>query len=60
MKDDPTITRIRQVRHAISEKCGHDPKKIVEYYIDLQKTHRERFTTLLRSNNLEEKALKIT
>lgn len=33
MKDDPTITRIREVRHSISEKCGHDPKKLVEYYI---------------------------
>lgn len=43
MKDDPTITRIREVRHSISEKCGHDPKKLVEYYIQLQKKHEGRF-----------------
>lgn len=55
MKDDPTITLIRQVRHAISEKCGHDPKKIVEYYIDLQKTHRDRFITPLQAKHLIEK-----
>jgi hypothetical protein len=45
MKDDPTITRIRKTRHNISKKCGHDPKKIVDYYIKLQKKHKERFLT---------------
>lgn len=43
MKDDPTITRIRQVRHSISEKHGHDPKRLAEYYMDLQKKHKDRF-----------------
>ncbi len=37
MNPDPTIARIREARHRISEKCGHDPKKLVEYYIQLQK-----------------------
>lgn len=32
MLPDPTIQRIRQVRHEISEECGHDPQKLVEYY----------------------------
>jgi len=36
MKPDPTIARIRQARHRISEKCGHDPKRLVEYYTKLQ------------------------
>ena len=41
-KDDPTITRIRETRHKISEKCGHDPQKIVEYYAKLQKKYQDR------------------
>jgi thymidylate kinase len=41
-KDDPTITRIREARHRISEDCGHDLQKIVEYYVELQKKYQER------------------
>ena len=37
MKEDPTIERIRKTRHEISEKCDHDPKKIIEYYKKFQK-----------------------
>lgn len=36
MKSDPTIARIREARHRISERCGHDPKRLVEYYVRLQ------------------------
>jgi hypothetical protein len=36
-KEDQTIAEIRAVRLAISEKFGHYPEKIVEYYIKLQK-----------------------
>ena len=42
MDDDPVIARIRKVRHCISEKCGHDPKKLVEYYMKLQERHKDR------------------
>ncbi len=37
MKTDPVIDRIREVRNIISEECNHDPKKIVEYYMEKQK-----------------------
>jgi hypothetical protein len=37
MKDDPAIKRIRDVRHQISKEYGHDPKRIVGYYIELQR-----------------------
>lgn len=37
MSPDPTIARIREARHRISEQCGHDPKRLVEYYMKLQK-----------------------
>ena len=42
MKDDPVISRIRDTRHHISEKCGHDPEKLVEYYMKRQKKHQKR------------------
>ena len=36
MQADPTVERIRQIRHKISEECGHDPKKLVKYYTKYQ------------------------
>lgn len=36
-QDDPTTKRIREARHRISEKCGHDPQRLVDYYIKMQK-----------------------
>jgi hypothetical protein len=45
VKDDPTITRIREARHQISEECGHDPQRIVEYYGELQKKYQDRITS---------------
>jgi hypothetical protein len=41
-KDDPTITRIREARHQISEEYGHDPKRIVEYYGRLQAKYQDK------------------
>jgi hypothetical protein len=42
MKDDATIARIRETRHGISEKCEHDPRKVIEYYLELQKKYQDR------------------
>jgi len=42
MNDEPTLTRIRKARQRISAKCGHDPEKLVEYYIELQKQYQDR------------------
>jgi hypothetical protein len=42
MKDDATITRIRETRHGISERCEHDPRKVIEYYLELQKKYQGR------------------
>ena len=38
MENDPIIDQIREVRHRISEQCEHDPKKMVEYYMNLDRT----------------------
>ncbi len=38
MKNDPAIDEIRKIRHIISQECGHDPKKLVEYYMKRQRS----------------------
>jgi hypothetical protein len=51
MKTDPTIERIRQIRHHISEECEHDPQKLLEYYLKYQQQYADRlvsFPTLKR------------
>jgi hypothetical protein len=42
LKYDPTIAGIRETRHKISEEFGHDPQRIVEYYIKLQQEEEQR------------------
>lgn len=41
-RSDPTLDRIRQVRHEISAEFDHDPQKLVEYYMRLQERHGDR------------------
>jgi len=49
MKDDPTIQRIREARHNISEQFDHDPQKLVAYYIACQQEHADRLLTKAKS-----------
>lgn len=42
IKDDPAIERIREVRHRISAEFGHDTKRLIDYYIELQKQYADR------------------
>ena len=42
MKNDPAMERIREARRRISAAVGHDPKRLVERYIRLQKRHGDR------------------
>ena len=39
---DEVIARIREARHQISEHFGHDPYRLVAYYMELQKEHPQR------------------
>lgn len=48
MLPDPTIARVREARHRISERFGHDPKRLVEYYMKLQEQDEFR-DRLIRS-----------
>ena len=50
MKPDPTIESICEVRRQISASVGHDPRKLVEHYQQLQDRHRDRIV----SRNVED------
>jgi hypothetical protein len=39
---DPVIDEIREVRHRISERYGHDPARLVVHYMELQERYRDR------------------
>ena len=39
---DPVIDEVREVRHRISERFGHDPMKLVAYYLQEQEKYRRR------------------
>ena len=56
MKTDPSIERVRKVRHQISSEFDHDPKQLIQYYIELQKKHHSRiieFPTQNQRKNIE-------
>ena len=42
MKKDDAIAQIREVRHIISEENGHNPQRLVNYYIELHKQHPQQ------------------
>jgi hypothetical protein len=54
MKDDPTIARIRTVRHQISEQYQHDVQCIIDHYIKREKHRQGRFIELAESISSEE------
>lgn len=39
---DPVVEEIREIRRRISERFGHDPERLVAYYIKIQEQHRDR------------------
>ena len=39
---DAVIAEIRAVRHRISEQAGHDPARLVAYYMELQRQCQDR------------------
>jgi len=41
-KADPVIDEVREVRHRISERFGHDPERLVAYYMEMQEQYRDR------------------
>jgi hypothetical protein len=49
IRKDPVIDEIREIRHRISERFGHDSEKLVAHYIKLQKKYKKR---LLKEESL--------
>jgi thymidylate kinase len=61
MNSEPTLTRIRKARQRISAKYGHDPEKLVDHYIELQKKYQDRLVpvnTASQENPIERSATK--
>ena len=40
--NDPVIDEIREVRHRISARFGHDPARLVRFYLEMQKQYQDR------------------
>ncbi|MEO7298741.1 MAG: hypothetical protein ABI042_09220 [Verrucomicrobiota bacterium] len=59
-KLDPVVAEVRKARHEISAEHGHDTKRLVDHYIEMQeamkKTGKYRFVTGFYSTS--EKATK--
>ena len=51
MSNEPILNEIRRVRHAISARIGHDPRRILAYYADLQRTNKDRLVNLSGAPN---------
>ena len=41
-ESDPVIDEIREVRRRISARFDHDPKRLIAYYIELQRRYQDR------------------
>ena len=46
---DPVIDEIREVRHRISARFGHEPTRIVAFYMELQKQYEDRLIETITS-----------
>jgi hypothetical protein len=55
MKNDEPIDEIRQVRRRISASVGHDPAKLVDYYMKLQEQYRDRLIDSAKTIEAEDK-----
>lgn len=55
-KDDLAIKRVREARQHISEKLDHDPRKVIEYYMELQKKYLDR---ILPGTEIEEAVVSV-
>jgi len=40
---DAVVEEIREVRHRISERFGHDPERLFQHYLELQEEYRDRW-----------------
>lgn len=50
---DPVIDEIREVRHRISARFGHDPAQLVTFYAEMQKQYQNRLIETAESSEDE-------
>lgn len=43
---DPIVDEVRQIRHEMSARFGHDPARLVEYLMEFQEQYRDRLVYL--------------
>ena len=53
-QDDPSLTRIHEVHHRISEQFNHDPKKLAEHCMRFQALNGGRLHGLAKGEDTEE------
>jgi hypothetical protein len=53
LPSDPVIDEIREVRHQISARFDHDPRRLVEHYVELQKQYEDRLIKPLRPGSVK-------
>jgi len=49
-RSDPVIDEIREVRHRISARFGHDPTQLVAFYMEMQKQYQDRLMETTKSS----------
>ena len=49
-RTDPVIAEIREVRHRISARFGHDPTRLVAFYMEMQKQYQDRLIETAKSS----------
>ncbi len=62
MKPDPVIAEVRAARHKISAEHGHNSRRLIEHYMELQaaakRTGHYRFVTGFYSTSSEPETAK--
>ena len=48
------IALVREARHRISERFGHDPYRLVAYYMEQQKAHPDRLIRAPEAERVED------
>ncbi len=45
MKLDPVVKRVRAARHRISAEHGHDTRRLIRHYKELEKEYADRMAS---------------
>ena len=48
-QSDPVINEVREVRHRISARFGHNPTRLVAFYMEMQKQYQDRLTEIAKN-----------